>query len=52
MSDESCDKCKGDPSSIACINGSLYGFCLSEYCYGACEYIKECDCECHKEPFK
>jgi hypothetical protein len=30
-----------------CIGGDWYGYCDSELCYGFCEYMGECPCDCH-----
>lgn len=30
-----------------CIDGISYGPCGHENCYGMCEYLGRCDCECH-----
>lgn len=43
----SCEKCEGDTGDTACVEGAIYGRCGSEFCYGACEYYRECDCDCH-----
>lgn len=33
----------------ACHDGAIYGSCTSEYCSGQCEYMGQCECDCHEE---
>jgi len=32
-----------------CIDGTVYGFCSSDDCYGLCDDLGRCDCECHRD---
>ncbi len=44
----SCDKCRDNFSQVACIDGTIYGPCDSEYCSNPCDPYYDCDCECHE----
>jgi hypothetical protein len=42
--------CGFDSEQSRCIDGSVYGPCVSEYCGGVCEFVGDCDCTCHQPP--
>lgn len=47
MTEEDEHRCSGtDDEMTMCLDGVVYGPCVSEYCYGACEYEGFCLCEC------
>lgn len=41
-----CHYCKDWSFGEGCISGTWYGYCSSEYCYGMCELLGDCDCDC------
>lgn len=46
---DDCGYCEDWSQEEGCINGAVYGYCTSELCYGMCEYLGTCGCECHEE---
>ncbi len=47
MSQDDC-LCGLDGELWRCINGTVYGPCVSEHCGGVCEHVGRCDCDCHR----
>lgn len=47
MNESECQNCNEWETGYGCINGTRYGFCSSEDCYGMCEDLGQCGCECH-----
>lgn len=42
-----CPECEVEQYGERCIDGIVYGYCSSDLCYGVCEYLGMCDCQCH-----
>lgn len=43
-------RCVGLTGGEECHDGRVYGYCPSERCDGACEWLGDCGCPCHQEP--
>lgn len=42
--------CGLDGEWTICIESRIYGPCGEEICGGACDFVGDCDCPCHKKP--
>lgn len=42
-----CD-CTEERWGEMCIEGTIYGYCTSDQCGGACDPVGSCPCLCHK----